>query len=394
MRRSVLSAALAACLAGAWSASAATIEVTTLAIETAPGECELDEAILSANDDFPVGGCEDGDGADTIVFAGGLEGAITLDAALPAIEETLTIRGPGADVLRIDGDQLHRAILVNAGVVFTLEAITIENGAAPAGNGGALLAQPGSDVTLRDCRITASEAANGGGVYVDEAALRVERCLLDGNTATAQGGGLHSRGSTVELVNTTVSGNTADEGGGIAVVDGGDPGTTSLYSVTLADNAADAGGNVLVTGGSEVEARHTVIAQAASGGNCDGSITSLDWNLSDDLVCGLDGDHDVAGAPPGLAALADNGGPTDSHALQAGSAAIDAGDTDCRDAQGVALETDQRGPGFPRPTDGDGLPGFECDIGAIEAAPEPAGAAAAAAAALAALARRRRHRLP
>src|SRR5690606_16793190 len=89
-------------LAGATPAAAAVIEVETLAIVdggTFP-PCELDEAILSANADFAVGGCSKGNGADVIVFD--VEGTIELPAELPTIEEDLTIRGPGADQLTLD----------------------------------------------------------------------------------------------------------------------------------------------------------------------------------------------------------------------------------------------------------------------------------------------------
>jgi len=60
---------------------------------------------------------------------------------------------------------------------------------------------------------------------------------------------------------------------------------------------------------------------------------------------------------PHLAPLADNGGPTRTHALLPGSAAIDAGD-----AAGAAH--DQRGEGFPR------VLGASADIGAYESAPD------------------------
>lgn len=395
MRRSLPLLALAASLCAA-PAFAGTIEVTTLQINAPPGECELDEAIIMVND-FPSQdrfGCQRvGGGPDEIVFASGLAGTIGLDAPLPPIERTLTIRGPGADLLGIDGEGLHQAITVNAGVTFTLEGITIEGANGAAGAGGALSLQSGSQVTLRDCRITSSQAADGGAIHAAGGLLRVERCLLDGNSASQEGGALLVDGADAELVNTTLSGNTAASGGGIAVAGAG---LATLRNVTLAQNDATTGGNAFVETGSALGVRHTLFAQPLGGGNCGGAVTSSDFNLADDATCSLAGAGDLAGVPAGLAALSDNGGPTATHALQTGSAAIDAGATTCRDAQDVLLATDQRGPGFPRPTDGDGLPGYECDIGAFEAAPEPGAAAAAAAAglALAALARRRRTRVP
>ena len=65
-----------------------------------------------------------------------------------------------------------------------------------------------------------------------------------------------------------------------------------------------------------------------------------------------------------LGPLADNGGPTMTHALGAGSVAIDQiPEADCVDANGQPLTTDQRGE--PRPEPG----GTKCDVGAVELQP-------------------------
>lgn len=62
---------------------------------------------------------------------------------------------------------------------------------------------------------------------------------------------------------------------------------------------------------------------------------------------------------------ADNGGPTQTYALTIDSPALDAGNPNgCTDQSAAALTTDQRG--STRPTDGDGMNGARCDIGAFE----------------------------
>ena len=77
-------------------------------------------------------------------------------------------------------------------------------------------------------------------------------------------------------------------------------------------------------------------------------------------TCGLNDGTDQTGvADPLVGALADNGGPTDTHDLLKGSPAIDTG------VSGFCPAIDQRG--APRPFDGDGQNGAECDIGAVEA---------------------------
>ena len=70
---------------------------------------------------------------------------------------------------------------------------------------------------------------------------------------------------------------------------------------------------------------------------------------------------DLVGASPNLAPLANNGGPTQTHALNAGSVAVDAGDPGVPGSGGIACEaTDQRGTTRPQ--------GIRCDIGAFEVA--------------------------
>jgi len=67
---------------------------------------------------------------------------------------------------------------------------------------------------------------------------------------------------------------------------------------------------------------------------------------------------DAAASPVNLGPLQNNGGPTKTMALLAGSTALDAGDdcvTDvahCGDANTPQLTTDQRGAGFSRSVDG------------------------------------------
>lgn len=215
----------------------------------------------------------------------------------------------------------------------------------------------------------------GGGVIVAGGNLTVTGSTIHGNSATGSGGGLafDATNSTADITNTTVSGNaTGGSGGGIALF----AGTFNVNHSTITENASAptaAGAGVvafesnhrltiyssIVAGneGTDVEREFSPGVPAAppqtvfSGGfNVFGHTdTQHNFTLTSDQT----------GVLARLAALADNGGPTLTHALLAGSPAIDAGETSS------PLPYDQRGNGFPR------LVGTNVDAGAFEAAAVP-----------------------
>ena len=109
--------------------------------------------------------------------------------------------------------------------------------------------------------------------------------------------------------------------------------------------------------------RNTIIAHSVSGGDCAGAgpFTSLGHNLDSDGTCNLGATGDLSSTNPLLTSLQDNGGPTFTHGLLAGSPAIDAGNPATPGSGGNACEsTDQRGVTRPQLA--------ACDIGAYEAA--------------------------
>jgi hypothetical protein len=201
----------------------------------------------------------------------------------------------------------------------------------------------------------------GSGVVSDLfATLTVSNSTLSGNT----GVGIFTDG-TLTVSNSTLSGNT---GGGI--LSGGDKPIT-LTNVTLTANRSSVGGGGLaVFTALKVSLHNTLIAgnfHGATGTIPDDVFGQLDPggdnNLIGDgtnmsgLVNGVNGNQvGTADNPidPRLGPLADNGGPTLTHALLPGSPAIDAGNN------AYATDFDQRGPGFPRIVNG------TIDIGAFE----------------------------
>lgn len=149
------------------------------------------------------------------------------------------------------------------------------------------------------------------------------------------GGGLYIS-SFASVNNTTITNNTAeDDGSGVYVISTGPSGS--------------------------VRFKQTIIASNAGSSNCVRvtPITSDGHNLDGGDSCGFTSTGDKQNTNPLLASLADNGGPTKTHALQTGSPAIDGGTHD------GCPSTDQRG--IQRPRDGDNNTTTICDIGAFEA---------------------------
>jgi hypothetical protein len=194
----------------------------------------------------------------------------------------------------------------------------------------------------------------------------------------AGGGGLFNVCGFVQLANDTFEGDRAVAGFGGAIADSCSssqvqpnapfkPGT-SLDFVTIADNAAGAavggsagGAGLAILGDvANVMAHDTLIANGANNAarNCQTfqqKIVSVGHNLEDASDCGLNGPADLIRADPKLGPLRDNGGPTETMALPAGSPAVDAAGPACD------VLADQRA--ITRPEGGG------CDIGAFELVP-------------------------
>lgn len=223
----------------------------------------------------------------------------------------------------------------------------------------------GSTVTLDRSSIVKNTAnQNGGGIVADTVGLTDS--TVNGNRAmTGFGGGLVS--FSVTGTNVTVCGNTAaTRGGGIAATSG------SLLNCTVAANTAgtDCGGIFYqAVFGSTFAIRNTIVARntvrvGGTGPDVAGTFASLGHNLIGDGTGGGGfTTTDLVGTSakpinPRLGALQNNGGPTKTMALLAGSRAIDAGDN------AGAPATDQRG--LPRRKDGNGDRVAVTDIGAFE----------------------------
>jgi hypothetical protein len=286
----------------------------------------------------------------------------------------------------------------------TLNGCTVSNNTAELGAGIAAIGNDGegSDgftVTLIDCTIagnTVNEEADGlpfgGGILIAGGELLVSGCTILNNSAPAGAGIAGVFDTNVTLSNTTISGNTAMIGGGVLNFFG----SMALVHCTVTGNAAQVGGGVANANGGTLTLLASVIAgnepiagnEAAGGAEIAdfGEVSGIVADGSNvfghsgvtraeafdnfipggsDRVCTSDGDTPTALAGILNPTLADNGGPTLTYALVAGSPAIDLA------AEGP--EMDQRGISRPQGTGFD-AGAFELEGGsAPEPDPEPSG---------------------
>ncbi len=145
-----------------------------------------------------------------------LSGTITLQAALPAIQKSYNVSGPGSSTLTVNGNNAAGTIFtVNAGVTSTISGLTITGGNG--GDGGGIYNQ--GDLTLNDIVLKNNQTAGkGGGIYNDSGGqLNLQTVTIgtagNPNTATQGGGGLYNSGS-VTIHDSVIVSNAAGGGGG------------------------------------------------------------------------------------------------------------------------------------------------------------------------------------
>ncbi len=274
-------------------------------------------------------------------------------------------------------------IMITSGLAITSNLHVIDSvvsGNVASEEGGGLHAtnyyNATTNISILRSTITGNLARNGGGIYhqagVDSfSELQIQDSTISGNTASEVGGGIYNLTSTsygygylygpasaaVTISNSTISGNTAGlTGGGIENYSYSRDGLTTLNALnsTISGNIAEAshGGGINSSRYSRLLLQNTIVAgnRSASGGadlENGGPISSARHNLIQDpsghpVVDDADGN--LVGVDPRLGPLADNGGPTLTHELLSGSAAIDAGeDSRALNTSGKQLVNDQRG---------------------------------------------------
>ena len=325
--------------------------------------------------------CEDNlcpcteDGIRAAIATGG--GPFTFDCDGPTtvpIGATITIDNDlildGQGNLTIDGNG-KRVLFVDRGVEAELRRLTMAEGFLFFGDDfGAGIYNSGT-LTLDDCTVSNNSAHSCAGIY-NEGVLTLTNSTVSLNSAEGSGGLCND--GTMTLTNSLVFRNQAANFGSAGGIY--NDGVLTLINSTVSENGAESQAGGIYNEGTLALTNSTVYGNLASGrgdaisnfgtltltsslveGNCEGGITSNGYNIeSPGNTCGFDqqtDQTDVTVDDLNLGPLADNGGPTQTHALLPGSVAIDV-------IPLAMCEVDEDQRGVTRPQ------GATCDVGAFE----------------------------
>lgn len=358
------------------------------------GNFSLNSTPLCIDADLTLVGAGAG---STIIDGSGIDHVIMVSDRTVELRGVTVTNGLAPLVSSYLGNLAGGGGIVNGGTLTLVDSV-VSNNSAPRDGGGIY---NGHVLTLLRSRVTQniSGGGAGGGIanmsFFEITPLAILDSSIDTNRAMdGGGGGIFNFGGAVIVSGSTISGNqTPQVGGGVFNLN--NSGVLTVTNSTISGNSSDSAGagiytsglvvdlnNVTITAnssklnatggiynqGSTVTLSNTLIAGNHEGVNfgpdCGGSsFTSKGHNLIQSLTatCQLTGDTtgNITGQDPRLGVLADNGGATKTHALIAGSPAIDAGNPAAPGGGGAACTlSDQRGLLRPR--------GSACDIGAFE----------------------------
>lgn len=258
MRTSIFFPLMSAFLAA--SAQAVTVTVTDLGDGgngVCSATCTLRDAIASAG------------AGDTIDFAATLAypGVITLSGQELLVYKDLTLSGPGASLLSINGNGASRLFEIAGNAQVTMTGLTLTGGAAQGtyggsssgsvaldggpGNGGAVLVNAGSTLQIVACSLSGNNA--GGGMGGTSFAPGGQQ----GNGGPANGGAIFNAG-TLLIADSTLVGNG---------VFGGMPNLGAGTPDGIPGNGGDAqGGAIFATGQTEISNSQLLQNTAQGGG--------------------------------------------------------------------------------------------------------------------------------
>jgi hypothetical protein len=346
-----------------------TIDATTDpsdVINVASGDYVLSNGTLGITENMTINGAGAGAGAGATTIDGGGNQVFSVSGPAPSSVTFTGMNIQGSAGQDNSGGGIG-FVPSNTGTL-NISHVVFTGNSTDDVDGGAIFfsddSSAGAALHITDSTISGNAltcCGNGAGIAFENGGagtVTIDGSTLSGNTAgtnspsSGDGGAVYFDGATMTITNSTISDNSASQGAGLDLT----AGATSLTNDTIADNSltpSGVGSGAGIFGAATVTANNTIVSGntgATAGTNdCDAHVPSSDHSLENGTDCGFSIDGD-----PMLEPLANNGGPTQTMALAAGSAAIDAGDA----AQCPA--TDQRGD--PRPD----VTGTACDVGAYE----------------------------
>ncbi len=215
------------------------------------GAGSLRQAILDANAN---------PGAD-IVDATGVTGTIILTTGQIAISESLTINGPGMNLLTINQTTDARIFSTGSGAVtFLLQDLTLNftgPGTTPYSGGGGAIVAGGAGASTTLINVTISnfkyQIGNGGAISqssgLNTHSLTITNCIFTDNKCGGAGGAVsfNSQGGTLTITGCTftnnhtglVGVNPGGDGGAIATTGGGSGGTYLIEKNTFLNNQVE-----------------------------------------------------------------------------------------------------------------------------------------------------------
>jgi len=299
----------------------------------------------------------------TIPFTSTLTLGTAFSGSPTVIKKNITLDASASPAaITFDGGGSVQLFVVNAGSSLGLKGLTLSNGRATSTSGGAIVNY--GNLTVTAGTFSGNSASGYGGAIRNPGTATITNSTFTGNSATL-GGAIRS-GGTLTITNSTFSGNSASTSGG-AIYTGGTTSTsgpTTITNSTFSGNSATTSGGAIYTGAttstSGTVTVGTSIVSGNSGSNCSAAVNDSGYNLESGTDCGFSGTGSLQSTNPLLGPLQNNGGPTQTMALQSGSPAINV------IPAANCPSTDQRG--VTRLSNGD----TACDIGAYDTATAPA----------------------
>ena len=176
---------------------------------------------------------------EIIKFARSAYGTITLSSGPLEIAANVTIDGPGANHVTINGNNTFQDLVVDANVTASISGLTITGGEGPATypyEGGGIFNN--GTLTVANCLITNNSAVFDGGGIANNGSLTVTNSVVSNNTAASGAGIENDPTASLEISGSTITGNAAGfQGGGLD-----NAGTATVTGSIVSKNAAYGGG--------------------------------------------------------------------------------------------------------------------------------------------------------